>query len=194
MLPVDCRLRNLHEKRGMTGNKPIIYVDTCVFISMLTGEQRKGDESQHVAGFAGDLERKDAVAVTSALTRTEILDCTLTDQQRRIMERLIRPPKVQVKDVSAQILDLAREIRDYYQEEKRAGHTNLPTVETPDAIHLATAIYFDCPRMFTFDENDRDENSGRPKRGLIPLSGNVAGRYPLIIEKPFSNSMGLPLQ
>lgn len=108
------------------------------------------------------------------------------------MDRLIRPPKVQVKDISSPILDLAREIRNFYQEEKRSGRTNLPTVETPDAIHLATAIYYDCPRMFTFDENDRIEGAGRPKRGLIPLSGNVAGRYPLIIQKPFSNSMGLP--
>lgn len=175
----------------MAGSKPIIYVDTCVFIAMLTGEQRKGDESLHVAGFSGELERREAIAVTSGLTKTEILECTLTDQQQLIMERLIRPPKVQVKDVSSPILDLAHEIRNFYQEERRAGRSNLPTVETPDAIHLATAIYYDCPRMFTFDESDVPGGS-RPKRALIPLSGNVAGRYPLIIEKPFSTSMGLP--
>jgi len=177
----------------MPGNKPIIYVDSCVFISMLTGEQRKGDESRHVAGFARELERREVIAVTSALTKTEILECTLTDQQKAIMERLIRPPKVQRKDVSSPILDLATEIRNYYQEERRAGRSNLPTVETPDSIHLATAIYYDCPRMFTFDENDVPVGKGRPKRGLIPLSGNVAGRYPLIIEKPYSASMGLAL-
>lgn len=51
----------------MAGNKPIIYVDTCVFISMLTGEQRKGDESLHVAGFAGELERREVISVTSGL-------------------------------------------------------------------------------------------------------------------------------
>ena len=124
----------------MAGNKPIIYVDTCVFIAMLTGEQRKGDESLHVAGFAGELERREVIAVTSALTRTEILECTLTDQQRHIMDRLIRPPKVQRKDVSSPILDLATEIRNYYQEERRSGRSSLPTIETPDAIHLATAI------------------------------------------------------
>jgi predicted nucleic acid-binding protein len=176
----------------MAGNKPIIYVDTCVFIAMLTGEQRKGDESLHVAGFAAELERKEVIAVTSALTKGEILECTLTDQQKLIMERLIRPPKVQRKDVSTPILDLAAEIRNYYQAEKQGGHTNLPTVDLPDAIHLATAIYYECPRMFTFDENDVPESKRRPKRALIPLSGNVAGRYPLIIEKPFSASMGLP--
>jgi predicted nucleic acid-binding protein len=177
----------------MAGSKPIIYVDTCVFIAMLTGEQRKGDESLHVAGFASELERREVIAVTSGLTKTEILECTLTSQQQQIMERLIKPPKVQVKDVSTPILDLAREIRNFYQEEKRSGRSSLPTVETPDAIHLATAIYYDCPRMFTFDENDVPKGN-RPKRALIPLSGNVAGRYPLTIEKPFSISMGLPFR
>ncbi|BBE34735.1 type II toxin-antitoxin system VapC family toxin [Sphingosinicella microcystinivorans] len=178
----------------MAGIKPIIYVDTCVFIAMLTGEQRQGDESLHVSGFAGELERKEVIAVTSALTKGEILECTLTDQQKLIMDRLIRPPKVQTKDVSSPILEIATEIRNYYQSEKQAGTTNLPTLELPDAIHLATAIYYDCPRMFTFDEKDVPNTRSRPKRGLIPLSGNVAGRYPIVIEKPFSRSMGLPLR
>jgi predicted nucleic acid-binding protein len=174
----------------MAGSKPIIYVDSCVFISMLTGEQRKGDESQHVAGFALELERREAVAVTSVLTQTEILDCTLTDQQRRVMERLIRPPKVQVKDASQPIMSIAREIRDYYQAEKLSGRSNLPTIETPDAIHLATAIYYNCPTMFTFDENDHPGGKN-PKRALIPLGGIVAGRYALEIRKPYSVEVGL---
>lgn len=177
----------------MAGNKPIVYVDACVFISMLTGEQRKGDESQQVAGFAAELEAKEVIAVTSALTSTEVLTCTLTDQQKVMMTRLIRPPKVQVKDVSSPILQISSEIRNFYQEEKRSGRSRLPTLETPDAIHLATAIYYDCPTMFTFDEYDH-EGGKNPKRALIPLSGLVAGRYPIVICKPFAASPGLPLQ
>lgn len=176
----------------MAGSKPVIYVDTCVFIAMITGEERKGDESQQVAGFAIELDRREAIAVTSVITQPEILDCTLTSQQRRVMERLIKPPKVQVKDASQAIMNLAGEIRNYYQREKQDGRSNLPTLELPDAIHLATAIHYECPVMFTFDENDREK--GRPKRGLIPLSGMVAGRYPLAICKPYSDSTGLPLQ
>lgn len=175
----------------MAGSKPIVYVDSCVFISMLTGEQRKGDKSRHVAGFAMEIERKETIAATSVLTQTEILYCTLTPQQRSVMERLIWPPKVQVKDASQPIMTLSREIRDYYQAEKLAGRSNLPTVETPDSIHLATAIYYDCPTMFTFDENDH-AGGKNPKRALIPLSGLVAGRYPLTICKPFSAAVGLP--
>lgn len=176
----------------MTGNKRIVYVDACVFIAMLTGEQRKGDESQQVAGFAAELERREVIAVTSALTSNEVLTCTLTPQQQGTMKRLIRPPKVQVKDVSLPILDISSEIRNFYQEERRAGRSNLPTLETPDAIHLATAIYYECPTMFTFDENDH-EGGKNPKRALIPLSGIVANRYPITICKPFAAAPGLPL-
>jgi len=158
---------------------------------MITGEKRKGDESQHVAGFALELEDKQIIAVTSAITQPEILECTLTEQERRVMERLIRPPKVQVKDASQPIMTLAGEIRNFYQREKVEGRSNLPTVELPDAIHLATAIYYDCPIMFTFDENDRTEEKSRPKRGMVPLSGLVAGRYPLTICKPYSATVGL---
>lgn len=177
----------------MAGSAPLVYVDSCVFIAAITGEKRKGDESEHVAGVMGELERRELVAVTSALTRTEILECSLSAQQKSILDRLIAPPKTQVKDVTRPILDLAGEIRNFYQEERQAGRSNLPTVETPDAIHLATAIYFDCPVMFTFDENDVREGKPRPKRGLIPLSGLVAGRYELQIAKPYSASKGLAL-
>lgn len=183
----------MSETSGVLGIRPIVYVDSCVFISMLTGEQRKGDESAQVAGFAGEIESREVIAVTSSLTQTEILECTLTEQQKIIMDRLIRPPKVQVKDASQPVMALASEIRNFYQQLKVSKQTNLPTVETPDAIHLATAIYFDCPTFFTFDEKDKEgSGGGRARRGLIPLSGLVAGRYPLTICKPYAMSLGLP--
>lgn len=159
---------------------------------MLTGEQRPGDESQHVAGLAGEIDNKQFLALTSALTRMEILECTLTAQQREVMERLIRPPKVQVKDVAQAVLDLGHEIRNFYQELKASGQSNLPTVETPDAIHLATAIYYGCDTFFTFDANDHPGGS-KPRRALIPLTGTIAEKYPLTICKPYSASLGLPL-
>jgi hypothetical protein len=122
-----------------------------------------------------------------------VLECKLNEQQQTVMKRLLRPPKIQVKEASAPIMDLAHEIRDYYQRLRNDGNSNLPTVETPDAIHLSTAIIYECPVFYTFDENDAPSGS-RPKRALIPLSGNVANRYPLIICKPKVEALGLPLK
>jgi predicted nucleic acid-binding protein len=177
----------------VAGAKPIIYLDACIFISMLTGEQRPNNESAEVAGLAAVLENNGITAVTSTITRVEVLECKLTDQQKNVMQRLIRPPKIQVKEASAPVMDLAHEIRDYYQQLKDGGKSELPTVDTPDAIHLATAIIYKCQMFYTFDENDVRAGA-RPKRGLIPLSANVCGRYPLVICKPQVEALGLPLR
>jgi PIN domain len=120
------------------------------------------------------------------------LECKLDDQQKGVMKRLIRPPKIQVKEATAPIMDLAHEIRDYYQQLKDRGISPLPTVETPDAIHLGTAIHYECLMFYTFDEKDVATGT-RPKRALIPLSGNVAGRFPLTICKPKVEALGLAL-
>lgn len=174
----------------MAGRIPVIYFDACIFISMITRELRRGDETAQIAGLVPAIERRELIPVTSALTRAEVLECNLDFQQKTILRKLLNPPKVQVKDVSSPILDLSLEIREYYQALKMARTTNLPTVETPDAIHLATAIYYECDMLFTFDEADRE--TGRlPKRGLIPLSGIVAGRYPMTICKPSVRAPGL---
>jgi predicted nucleic acid-binding protein len=175
----------------VAGPKPIVYLDACIFISMLTGEQRPNNESAEVAGLAILIEKKEIIPVTSTITRVEVLECRLTEQQKTIMKSLLRPPKIQVKEASAPIMDLAAEIRDYYQRLKDGATSNLPTVETPDAIHLSTAIHYDCAVFYTFDERDVPGGT-RPKRALIPLSGNVADRYPLNICKPKVQSVGLP--
>lgn len=160
---------------------------------MLTGEQRPNQESAEVAGLATLIENKEIIPVTSTVTRVEVLECKLDDQQQQVMRRLLRPPKIQVKEASAPIMDLAHEIRDYYQRLKDDGSTNLPTVDTPDAIHLSTAIHYGCRLFYTFDEKDVPSGS-RPKRALIPLSGNIAGLYSLVICKPRVEALGLPLK
>ncbi len=67
--------------------------------------------------------------------------------------------------------------RDYYQQRKTTD--NLPTLTTPDAIHLATAIIYRANEFHTFDEH----NETRKRRALLPLNGNVAG-YPIVVCKP----------
>jgi hypothetical protein len=51
-----------------------------------------------------------------------------------------------------------------------------------DALHLACAIRYRCLAFHTLDKNDSKKPS-KPKRGLLGLSGNVAG-YALTIRKP----------
>jgi predicted nucleic acid-binding protein len=158
---------------------------------MLTGEQRPNNESAEVAGLASVIEKKEVIPVTSTMTRVEVLECKLNEQQKNVMKALLRPPKIQIKDAIAPIMDLAAEIRDFYQRLKDSGTSNLPTVETPDAIHLSTAIHYECTHFYTFDERDIPGGT-RPKRALIPLSGSIADRYSLIVCKPQVQALGLP--
>jgi predicted nucleic acid-binding protein len=158
---------------------------------MITGEQRPGNETAQVAGLATMIDSKQIITVTSTITRVEVLECNLTEQQATVMKRLLRPPKIQIKDSTVPVMDLAHEIRDYYQVLRKKKSTNLPTIETPDAIHLATAIIYECGWFFTFDERDR--TGSRAKRALMPLSGNVAGKHKIVICKPDIDQLGLNL-
>jgi hypothetical protein len=57
----------------VAGTKVLVYLDSCIFISMLTGERRPGNESAEIAGLAMLIERKEMVPLTSTITRVEVL-------------------------------------------------------------------------------------------------------------------------
>jgi len=60
-------------------------------------------------------------------------------------------------------------------------------VETPDAIHLATAITYEADEFHTLD------GAGKKKRStdLLKLGTKIAGRYNLLICKPEGPQAGL---
>ncbi|MCH8916820.1 MAG: PIN domain-containing protein [Proteobacteria bacterium] len=176
----------------MSGDKTTVYVDSCVLIAWLQNENRKPGEMEGVSGLVAGVDAGEIILVTSALTKTEILECTLTVEAIEMFERFTHRRSVQIKDVTSRISTLAGEIRSYYQSLKDSNKTNLPTLSTPDAIHIATAIYWECEQFFTFDEID-EHGTSRPKRALIPLSGMVAEKYPLDICKPTVRQPGLAL-
>jgi len=174
----------------MSGARPIIYADACIFIAWLQNEKRKLGEMEGVSGLVKAVDSNELVLVTSTLIHTEII--SLNDDQKELFQRFLKRRNVQVKDATDRIMALSGGIREYYRELKESGKSNLPTLTTPDAIHLATAIHWGCEKFFTFDEKDVDGGT-RPRRALIPLSGLVAGKYPLEITKPLVREPGLPL-
>ncbi len=158
----------------------IYYGDACAYISWITDEQtRSPEEKAGLREIARQIHKNEARLITSVLTRTEVLDSYLTVEQKNILERFMLRRNCGEYSVSRKIADLGHEIRDYYQ----SINDGLPTTTQTDTIHLATAIYYRVTEFHTFDE--KDITSGKKKkRALIPLSGNVAGKYGLIICKP----------
>lgn len=148
----------------MSGEEPTIYWDACVLLAWLNEEDRPAGEMEGVHGWAKEVYAGDAQLLTSTLVRTEVLDPVSDEDAREAFEGFLDRPNVTEIDVHPPISREAQRIRAYYGSESR------PTVCTPDAIHLASAIVYEADEFHTFDRNDTDKC-----RGLLPLSGNVAG-------------------
>ena len=174
----------------MTGNpQRAIYWDTCIFLAWLKDEHRYDPlDLQGIQAHVESLNRGQIQIVTSTLTLVEVLQSTLDEGQSEEFSRLFRRQDCHLIPVSIPIARIASEIRNHYKE--RAEVDELLTVSTPDAIHLATAIWFPgCSELYTFDEVNK---KGRP-RALIPLSGTVAAQYPLVIAKPTPGQLALSM-
>ena len=153
--------------------KPLYYWDTCVFIDWLMSRNssRTSEEMNGISKVAQLFDKNQAILVVSSIVRIEILACTLSDEAQEKLTQLFMRRNFQEIAVDKRIASLAHNIRNFYQQEKQ----NAINIKTPDAIHLATAIHYQVNQFHTFD--------GKGKRGLLRLSGNVAG-HNLIICKP----------
>ncbi len=153
--------------------KPIYYWDTCVFIDWLmsSNSSRSYEEMEGISGVAQLIDKNKAILVASSIVRIEILACTLSEEAQDKLSQLFMRKNFQEIAVDKRIASLAHDIRNFYQQTKQ----NAINIKTPDAIHLATAIYYQVNQFHTFD--------GQRKRGLLRLSGNVAG-HNLTICKP----------
>jgi predicted nucleic acid-binding protein len=157
----------------MAGKNPT-YIDSAIYIAWIKGEDRGEGEIIHA------ILTNEITAVGSVIVRTEVMECDIPDDKRKLVAEVLSLPRLQLKAVTTRIADLAREIRDYYEAERRNGRKDLPKIETPDAIHLATAIYYNCPRLITLDGVKRNRKPSK----LILLNGTIAGKYPLEICGP----------
>ncbi len=178
----------------MSGKKKqqrkIIYWDACIFIAYAKDESRSAGQMAGVYYWANEIQHGRVIVVTSNMTRVEVLECTLTDEQKKRFENFLKRSNVSTPAADNRVMSIAHGIRDYYQKRKLDGEETLPTVATPDSIHLATAIQYECEEFHTFDANDHP-GPNNPRRALIPLSGNVAGKYSLKVCIPASPTLTL---
>jgi predicted nucleic acid-binding protein len=161
----------------MPTGKPIIYWDSCVFLSWIKDEKRPNDEMDGVNEVAQNVFKDHVILLTSDITIGEILDSTLDDVAKQKLKDIFKRRNCRSVAADRRVNSLASEIRDYYQQQKTTDY--LPTLTLPDAIHLATAIIYSASEFHTFDANDERNR----RRAILPLNGNVAG-HPLKICKP----------
>ena len=179
-------MRISYRESAMSGNDDLVYFDSCIFIAHLKSENRHDpNDMAGVNELVDKIDRSEIQLVTSVLSFSEVLESGVPTNTREQFKLLWGRRNCHLVDVSREIAEIAHNIRDYY----RRQQDGLPTLTTPDALHLATAISFGCARLYTFDQNDEP---GR-RRGLIPLSPTIAGQYTLTIKKPAPEGGQSPL-
>ncbi|MDQ2731803.1 MAG: PIN domain-containing protein [Armatimonadota bacterium] len=154
----------------------LTYWDTGIFLAWFLNEQRQPGEMDGIRYQASLVEQKKVRIITSTITIVEVLESKLPVPAREQWLNFTRRPDCILFAVTQTIARMAQEIRNYYSL-KTDGY---PTVTTPDAIHLATAIHAKCNVFYTLDA----QNKVGKQRGLLPLHGYFAGRYRLRIEMP----------
>jgi predicted nucleic acid-binding protein len=162
--------------------RKIYYWDASLFLAWLMNEPREPAVMEGIAEIAQDINDNKAILITSVITRTEVFEGRLSDDVRQKFTDLFKRRNVKQIAVDERVAELARQIREYYSVQKPSVR-----IETPDSLHLATAILYKADELHTTD------GSGKRRRpsDLISLSGNVAGQYPLTILLPRSKQVGL---
>ncbi len=147
------------------------YWDACVFIAWLKAEPGRVTLCD---GIVSEVEKGDAVIITSSIVETEVLMGDLSAEVQEKFRALLKRKDVVAVNVDRTVSRLAGELRDYYR-----GQTPKQSIQGMDAIHLATAILYKVDEFHTFEPR------------LIRYNGNLAG-HPLVICEPRSAKPTLP--
>ena len=164
----------------MSGTDPsLVYLDTCVILSWIKGNgSRTAAELSDLGGVIQALDGKKLTALTSVITRTEILAVDMNDDALSKYRKFMRKRRgLYEVDVNRTIAIKASEIRDHYRRNP-LNPDSTKTVSTPDAIHLASAIEYGAESFFTYDQNNKGKGLG-----LLPLNED-SGVDGLEIRKP----------
>lgn len=126
--------------------------------------------------------------ITSVLWRAEVLTGLMTKAQRKRLEQAFDPRSLIEVGINSRVMALAGEIRDYQRNSRKKGV--LQNVRVPDAIHLASAIYYEATEFHTFDGAGAAGQKGK----LLTLDGNVAGhRLKVCVPKAEQLRLEFPL-
>ncbi len=151
--------------------KDIVYWDSCIFIAHLKNEIREDpNDLLGIKQLVKFIDQGKIGLATSTITFTEVLSTSISEENYKLFRSLFSRRDYHLIDVTREIAEISHDIRSHYNE-------NGNGLKTPDAIHLATAIFFNCKEFYTFD-GCADPN------GLLNLQTPIAGIYDLDVKRP----------
>ena len=170
----------------MSGRRPNVYLDSGIYIHWSSGH----DEPEIVSGIAELITACDTGRITvvaSTVVLIEVLDFYLNEENKEQFRGFLNRDNVGVVSVDRRIAEMAHEIRNYYKA------IQSPTVSTPDAIHLATAIAYNCEQFYTLDGTGTNKAGRKKELKLLLIQGKICGKYNLKITVPRADQLVLPM-
>ena len=152
----------------------LICWDTSVLIDWLKGS---GTENRmlSIKSVVAEIEAKKYKLAVSTLVYVEVLECKMK-MECEIPEQAIKQFEdfmkngnlVEVLAVDTRIAKRAQELRNRLNEKGR-------NIETPDAIHIATAIVSKAKQLHTFDDKILRLNGKDEVEGLVITACDMPG-------------------
>lgn len=98
----------------MKKSLPKFYWDANLFLAWITNEKRKKGEMEGLAEVTAMVTGREALIITSVMTRVEVLESTLSTNQANMFDNLFKRRNVKMVDTTGPIALLAHKIRDFY--------------------------------------------------------------------------------
>jgi len=166
----------------MKSGKPVYCWDSSILIAWLQNEKREAGEMEAVTAIASENDDSKCIIAVSSIVRVEVLESKMPKKAGQTFIDFLDRQYVVDQNPNHAILNIAHNIRDYYQKDPKYQKT----VTLPDAIHLATAIYLKADEFHTFDGHGKKDKG----IGLLRLNGSVAG-HSLKIVSPIKSQIDL---
>jgi len=161
-----------------TEEKPTVFWDSCIFISWLSGEERvDNSETTGIEEMVFQIDHNKMNLILSTLSRSETLFPKGNEKAQERFLSMLKLSNVQEIEVTPLI---AQQAHDIQVDLMSKGNT----ITAPDAIQLATAMYLEINRFFTFDGTGK-------KQKLLHLNGHEAlGGLEIIRPQPSMYPLG----
>lgn len=172
----------------MADELPIYYWDTCLFLEHLREERQVPTKKRAIQRILAENKDKQNRIMTSVLTHSEAIPkkITLIEAEKEALYWSYFDGQYFLDvEISRQIINLSREIKDYYFKEAdpKLG-LSYQMLGTGDAIHIATAIVYGATEFHTRDKRPSHGNVPILRLAAMALNGKIAGKWDLKIVDP----------
>jgi len=146
----------------MRVGKKVVYWDTSVFFAWLKDEPWDADIVEGIEATVRQIHNNQVILITSVVTDTEVLRSRMSADALAKWEAVFKRRNVKMIAHDLRVGRKSSQIRDcFFQQSIK--------VETPDSIHLATAIIYEADELQTLDGAGPTKKAG----DMIRLNGHA---------------------